>query len=180
MGEQYQVLRAADLSAPPFVPLQGAPQIEKSSPDQMPAREGRTSWARPCEPISLLEFVQSFEERFEAESHRVGDGFALDVPKVWIGRGARARDDASGYADHDGVGRHRVQHDGVGADAAVVADGDGSEDLGPGADDHPVADGRVALLVGQARAPEGHSLVDRHVVADHGGLADHDSRWRGR
>ncbi len=73
------------------------------------------------------------------------------------------------------LGGTGCSHHGIGAHAAVVADGDGAEDLGPGPDDHAIADRRVALLVRETRTPECHSLVDRHVVTDHRGLADDDT-----
>ena len=68
-----------------------------------------------------------------------------------------------------------ADHDGVGADAGVVADRDGAEDLGAGADHHAVTDRRVALARPQAGAAEGDALVDGDVLADHRGLADHDA-----
>ena len=49
----------------------------------------------------------------------------------------------------------------------------GPSSLAPGADHHVVAHGRVALAALEAGAAEGHLLVERHVVADLGGLADH-------
>ena len=70
-------------------------------------------------------------------------------------------------------GGTRLDHDGVGADAAVVADRDRPEDLRAGADRHAVADRRVALAALEAGAAERHALVDRDVGADLGGLADH-------
>ena len=57
-----------------------------------------------------------------------------------------------------------------------VADLDRAEQLRARADHHLVADGRVALAAGEARAAQRHALVHRHVVAHLGGLADHDSR----
>ncbi len=75
--------------------------------------------------------------------------------------------------DHGGVGRHIVQHHGVGADPGVVADGDRPQHLGAGADDHVVADRRVALAAHGAGHAEGHLVVKIAVVADLGGFADH-------
>ena len=55
------------------------------------------------------------------------------------------------------------------------ADLDRAEQLRAGADHHLVADRRVALAAREARAAERDALVHRHVVADLGGLADHDA-----
>ncbi len=50
------------------------------------------------------------------------------------------------------------------------------QQLGAGADRDVVLEGRVALAAGEAGAAEGHPLVERHPVADLGGLADHHAR----
>ena len=66
-----------------------------------------------------------------------------------------AADDLSGNPDDHGARRDFFDHNGIGADPAVVADFDRAEHLGAGADDHPVADGRVAFAgvpAGAARA----------------------------
>ncbi len=83
-----------------------------------------------------------------------------------------AVDDLAGDADDDRVGRHRLDHDGVGADPAAGADGDGPEDLGAGADGDAVADRWGGACRGQAGAAEGDAVVDGHVGADLGGLPD--------
>ena len=49
----------------------------------------------------------------------------------------------------------------------------GPSSLAPEPDDHVVAHGRMALAALEAGAAERHALVERHVVADLGGLADH-------
>ena len=46
--------------------------------------------------------------------------------------------------DHCAV-RNFFDDNGIGADPAVVADFDRTEDFGAGADDHPVADGRMTF-----------------------------------
>ena len=48
----------------------------------------------------------------------------------------------------------------------------GPEHLGPGPDRHPVAHRRVPLAALQAGAAERDTVVDGHVGADLGGLAD--------
>ena len=62
------------------------------------------------------------------------------------------------------------------ADLDVIADRDVSKYLRAGADDHVIAQRRVALTFLFSRAAERHALVDEYVVADLGGLADHHSR----
>ena len=51
----------------------------------------------------------------------------------------------------------------------------GPSSFAPGADHHLVADRRVALAAREAGAAERDALVHRHVVADLGGLPDHDA-----
>ncbi len=80
-----------------------------------------------------------------------------------------------GVADHGGVGRHVVDDHGVGADLRPLAHVDRAEQLGARAHDHVVPDGGVALAALEAGAAQRHTLVERHVVADLGGLADHHS-----
>ena len=77
-----------------------------------------------------------------------------------------------GDADHHRVGGHRSDHDGVRPDPAVVADGDGAEDLRAGADSHPVANGRVTLRLAQARAAQSHPLVQGDLCTDFSRLTD--------
>ena len=81
-------------------------------------------------------------------------------------------DDLGRDAHGGGVLRHVLDHHRAGGDAGVVVDGDGPQDLGPGADHHVVADGGVALAQLLAGAPQGHPLVEQHVVPDLRGLAD--------
>jgi hypothetical protein len=63
-----------------------------------------------------------------------------------------------------------LHHHGVGADAAVVADLDRAEQLGPGADGDAIAHRRVALAALEAGAAERDPVVHGHVVAHLGGL----------
>ena len=49
------------------------------------------------------------------------------------------------HADHHGIRRDLINHNGVGAYAAAAADRDRAQYLGTGADDHVVTDGGVAL-----------------------------------
>src|SRR5205814_4834645 len=79
------------------------------------------------------------------------------------------------HAGDNSVGRDVAYHRGARDDAAVVADADGADDLGPRADHHVVAEGRVALLTLEARPRQAHALVERHVFPDLGRLADDDA-----
>ena len=81
----------------------------------------------------------------QADADEVGQQGVVEVGRGGGGAGLLALDDLAGHADDDRVGRYGLDHDGVGADAAVAADRDRAEDLGAGADGHPVADGGVAL-----------------------------------
>src|SRR3546814_7188509 len=66
----------------------------------------------------------------------------------------------------------------LGADARARVDGDGAEDLRPRNDDDVIGEGRMALAADTVRgvgAAERDALIDRDIIADLGGLADHDA-----
>ena len=85
-----------------------------------------------------------------------------------------ALDRAGGNADDGCIGGDGIDHDGIGADAGVIADGDGSQNLGAGADDDVVSHGRVAFTPHCARDAEGDLVINITIVADFGGFADDD------
>lgn len=70
-----------------------------------------------------------------------------------------------------------AQHEGVRADERVVAYADGAEHAGADAEDDTVTDGGVPPggpgIRPPADAAQGDAVVEHHVVAEHGGLADH-------
>src|SRR5262249_61509211 len=74
------------------------------------------------------------------------------------------------HADDNAVRRHLAYDDRARADAAVVADGKAPDDLSAGPNSDVVAERRMALLFLETGAAEGHSLQQRHVVADLRGL----------
>src|SRR5919108_2368944 len=82
---------------------------------------------------------------------------------------------SAGNADDNAVRRNFADNDGAGADPAVVADRERAEHLGAGADDDVVAEGRVTLLLPEARSAQRHPLQERDVLADFGRLADDDA-----
>ena len=84
-------------------------------------------------------------------------------------------DHATGEA-HDGrPGRHVLHDHGPGPHPGMGSDVHGAEDLPPGSDNDTIAEGWVPLLPLEAGAAQRHSLVQHHVIADLGGLADHDT-----
>src|SRR5216683_1659117 len=91
-----------------------------------------------------------------------GPGYPLAVAECY----------ATGHPHHNTVLRHLAHHHRAGSDPAPRPDGERADDLGPRPDHHIVADGGVALLALDARAPEGDPLQDADVPADLGGLAD--------
>ena len=106
---------------------------------------------------------------------RLGDGIG-QVDPVGVGTlGPAALDPhrVAGVADDGRVRRHVVDDDRVGADLRAVADRDRPEHLRARPDRDVVLHGRVALAGGKAGAAERHALIQGHVVADLGGLADH-------
>ncbi len=83
-------------------------------------------------------------------------------------------DDFRGDADADGVRRDVFEDDGVGADLAVVADGDGADDHRAAADVGAVLDdGLESTMVAAAGDAEGGVLADVDVIADGAGAEDH-------
>ena len=57
----------------------------------------------------------------------------------------------------------------------LSSDGDRPQNLGPGTDGHPVANGRMTFPLIKTGSTEGDALVDGHVVTDLGCLADNHS-----
>jgi hypothetical protein len=78
-------------------------------------------------------------------------------------------------ADNGRLRRHVLDHHGVGTDLRVSPDGHRPEQLGARADRDVVVEGRVALASREPGAAQRHALVERHPVADLGGLRDHHS-----
>ena len=84
-------------------------------------------------------------------------------------------DDLRRHARHGHVVRHRLEHHRSRRDARAVADLDIADDAGARADQHAVADLRMAVAVILAGAAERDAVQHRDVVADHRGLADHEA-----
>ncbi len=68
-----------------------------------------------------------------------------------------------------------AKHHRAGRDLGAMADLDVAEDFRAGADQHAVADLRMAVAAGLAGAAERHAVQDRDVVFDDGRLADHQT-----
>jgi hypothetical protein len=66
-----------------------------------------------------------------------------------------------------------VDDDRVGADLHPIAHLDRAQQLGAGTDHDVAADRRVALAAEETRTPERDALVERDLIAELGGLADH-------
>src|SRR3972149_9773949 len=85
----------------------------------------------------------------------------------------RLFDDSSRDSDDGRASGHVLHHHGIRAHLGAVADRDRSEDLGACADDHPFSEGRMALALVPGGPTERDPLIERRVVADLRGLADH-------
>ena len=140
---------------------------------------GRTAFVDGEVRLRAQGFVRVFLE-FLAQFVDFGGEFDDDIGE-WIanvfGVGddhamAVAQDDVAGHADDGGVGGHAAQHDGAGADAAVVSDGDVAQDFCAGTHDDVVAERGMALAFVLAGAAEGDALVEGDVVAYDGSFAD--------
>ena len=68
--------------------------------------------------------------------------------------------------------RHRMQHDRARGDARAMANLDIAQDLGAGADQHAVANLRVAIATFLAGAAQRHVLQHRHIIINDGRHAD--------
>src|SRR4051812_24141615 len=66
-----------------------------------------------------------------------------------------------------------LDDDRVRAYLCPVSDIDRPQKFGAGADGHVVVDCRVPFAALEARASQGHTLIERHPVADLSRLADH-------
>ena len=83
-------------------------------------------------------------------------------------------------ADHRGAFGHVLGDHRIGADPGARADHDRTQDLCAGADDHPVAQCRMPLLIALAlgidrwrHSAKGHALIQGHIVANPRCLADY-------
>ncbi len=122
---------------------------------------------------SLLDLREPLRERLE----RVGDR-VREVDPVRVGPLRTLAFDTHGVprvADDGGLRRHIGDHHRVGAHLRPVAHRDRAEQLRPRADRDVVLERRMALSAGESGAAQRHPLVERHAVADLGGLADHDA-----
>ncbi len=79
----------------------------------------------------------------------------------------------AGHANHGRVRRDARHHYRAGANARVVTDRDGSDDLRPGADHDVVLQSGMPLLATRRSAAQRHPLVEVAVLADLRRLADH-------
>ena len=92
-----------------------------------------------------------------------------------VGLFAVDSDNSSGDADHGGIFGDFSQNNGIGGDSSIIADFDGSQNLGAGTDHHIVAQSGMTLALHDAGAAQGHALVDQAVIADLRGRADDDA-----
>lgn len=86
-----------------------------------------------------------------------------------------AADDTAGVADNGAVFGNTFQNNGTCADLDVFTKGDGTQDLGTCSDHDTVLERRVTLAVIFAGTAEGNTLINGDIVADFGGLANHNA-----
>src|SRR5271166_2961359 len=109
------------------------------------------------------------QQGLQADAHQVGQ------PRFVLAGGVRAADDLTGNPDDHRTCRDLLDHDGVGADPAVVADFDRAQNLGSGANGHAVTDGGVSFPDFPTGAAEGDAVEDRDVLAHLSGFPDYHS-----
>src|SRR5260370_7312534 len=80
------------------------------------------------------------------------------------------------HAHHGGIVGHVSKHHRSGANPAITSHRDVAQNLRAAADYHVVEKRRVALTDFLAGPAERHTLVERDIIADNGGLADHHTQ----
>ena len=78
-----------------------------------------------------------------------------------------------GDANHGGAGGNVLQDDRIGADPRPLANRNRAQHLGARANHDIIFECRVAFAWRPCDAAECDAVVKRHIIADHGGLADH-------
>ncbi len=84
-------------------------------------------------------------------------------------------DDTSGNAHHRCTRRYSLGDHRVGTDLGTLAYFKGTENLRSGTNHHTVSDRGMSLALVPAGSAKGYALVKRNVIADHRGLANHDT-----
>lgn len=110
-----------------------------------------------------------------AELFKLVDAFKQTVDFFRTGDVTVRRERSTGNTDDDTVGGYVTHDHRVGTDATVVADDDRSENLRSRADHHAITDRGVTLTAREEPTPKCRTLVHRHVVANVGGLSNHDT-----
>ena len=84
--------------------------------------------------------------------------------------------DTSRDTYHRCAGGNRLHNDGIGTDLGAGSHRERAEHLGAGTDHHTVFQRRMTLGAGrQVRSAQGHTLINRAVVAHFRGFPDHDA-----
>src|SRR5271156_452398 len=130
-------------------------------------------FGRPDDAPSLWTAVLSLQPGHPGQQGLQADTHEIGHHRVVLAARPGAADDLPGHPDDYGARRHLLDHDGVGADPAVVADFDRAENLGSGADRDAVTDGGVAFTGHPPGAAEGDAVEDRDVFTHLRGFPDH-------
>src|SRR5688572_3480028 len=77
--------------------------------------------------------------------------------------------------DHGDVWRRALDHNRIGPDPRSPSYGDRSKNLCTGADHHAIFQAGMALARRPRGAAECDAVIERDVIADLGGLANHDA-----
>ena len=88
---------------------------------------------------------------------------------------AMAANDSAGISDHGTVIRYIFQYDGARTDLDMVSDRNRAEDFRACADRDMIADRGMAFSGIFTGTAERHALVERDIVTDNRGFADHDT-----
>ncbi len=94
------------------------------------------------------------------EADLLGDGRTL---RILIG--PLTHDQMTRHTDHCGIGWHVLDDNRIGADAGTVANNNGAEDLGTGADDDIVTQRRMTLALLPAGTAQSDTVLQRAIVA---------------
>src|SRR5664279_3363396 len=109
-------------------------------------------------------------------------GSSPPVPSRWRTRSANrftydslafSKDDVARHAHHRGIVRYVAKHHRSGANPAIAPHRNVAQNLRASTDHYVVEKGRVPLPQFLAGSTKRHTLVERDVLTDNGGLADH-------
>ncbi len=139
-------------------------------------RWGESSGLEQAGGILILQLLAQLDQLLLERQEPVTDGvWQVAVVHGGIGKPLALSFNHTGrHPDDSGIGGNGLEHNRIGADLHIVADCDPAEDLGPGPDDHMIAERGVAFTSLFTSSTKRDPLKERHVISDLCRFADHD------